>query len=99
MHNPFCLIPSMTTTFEFTVTRAIPMTKRYQRLLKKYGIVACSQCGYTGEVGIAEYVLEEHHLDGHHSGKTVLLCLNCHSEITHKQHCGIRYQDTFTQLS
>ena len=64
------------------------MTKRYQKLLKRYGIVACSRCGYQGEIGIVEYILEVHHIKGHHEGETVLLFLNCHAEMTHKQHKG-----------
>ncbi len=74
------------------------MTRRYQRLLWKYSIVACSQCGYSGEIGIVEYVLEEHHIEGRHQGETVLPCHNCHAEITHKQYNGIRNVKAFARM-
>ena len=61
-------------------------------LKRKYGNVECFKCHYAlNSDGSNISVFQEHHIDGHHKGNTVLLCLNCHVEITTNQHKSARH--------
>ena len=63
-----------------------PSSNRQRRLIGQYGRLACVQCNFTSN---NPSVFEEHHVNGHHVGPTVLLCLNCHAIETERQRQGI----------
>lgn len=63
---------------------------RQEAQLQKLGSdkPVCCLCGYadpTGLIKADKTLLEKHHLAGRHEGPTVLVCRNCHAELTDVQ--------------
>lgn len=63
---------------------------RQEQRFQKLGTAkpVCAVCGYAkpeGMVTTNSSLLEAHHLAGRHEGITVLLCRNCHAELSEKQ--------------
>lgn len=69
------------------------MSTKESYLKRKYKKIACYHCGYSlFSDGSNINNFQEHHIEGKHKGRTILLCLNCHALITKNQHKAIYHK-------
>lgn len=62
--------------------------RRNQRKINELGTPAarCEICQADDLPALTKItLLEEHHIPGHHEGETIIVCRNCHANLTAKQ--------------